>query len=182
MKFSASNLSLEHRLAYRFSMLAAMVTRCIGDLYRKHGLTVGGWRTLSIIGRYEPIFPSDIAERTSVDADKVTRAVDRLVTNGLVARKVDAQDRRRIVLTLTARGRRVHSEIDQVRRVTEEKFLSVLTQEEAERFYAALDKLEAQANRIFATRGAWRELVQPTSLPPVAAAAAPRRRKAGAGR
>jgi len=159
MKFTASNLSLEHRLAYRFSILAAQVTRCIGDLYRKHGLTVGGWRTLSIIGRYEPIHPSSIAERTSVEADKVTRAVDRLVANGLVARKIDSRDRRRIVLTLTARGRRVHGEIDQVRRVTEEKFLSVLTHDEVARFYGALGKLEAQANRIFATRGAWRELL-----------------------
>jgi DNA-binding MarR family transcriptional regulator len=161
----ASNLSLEHRLAYRFSILAAQSTRCLGDLYRKLGLTVGGWRTLSLIGRYEPIYPSSIAERTSVDADKVTRAVDRLVAKGLVARKVDAEDRRRIVLTLTARGRRVHSEIDQVRRQVEEKFLSVLSPEEMARFNATLDKLEAQANRIFTGRGAWRELVGNASAP-----------------
>ena len=180
MKFSASNLSLEHRLAYRFSILAAQVTRCTGDLYRKHGLTVGGWRTLSIIGRYEPIHPGGIAERTSVDADKVTRAVDRLVANGLVARKTDARDRRRIVLTLTALGRRVHGEIDQVRRVTEEKFLSALSRDEAARFYAALEKLEAQANRIFASRGAWRELVQGTSAS--MACAPDKRHKTGAAR
>ena len=162
MKFSASTLSLEHRLAYRFSMLAAQVTRCTSDLYRKHGLSIGGWRTLSIIGRYEPIHPSGIAARTSVDADKVTRAVDRLVANGLVARKTDPSDRRRIVITLTARGRRVHSEIDHIRRVTEEKLQSVLTQDEVARFYAALAKLEAQALRIFPTRGAWRSLVEGT--------------------
>ena len=160
MKLSASNLSLEYRLAYRFSMLAAQVTRCISDLYREHGLSVGGWRTLSIIGRYAPIHPSGIAERTSVDADKVTRAVDRLVANGLVARKIDPRDRRRIVITLTARGRRVHSEIDQVRRITEEKLQSVLTQDEVTRFYAALVKLEAQAMRIFPSRGAWRAMLR----------------------
>src|SRR3954471_8132025 len=98
------NLDLEHRTAYRFSMLAAQSTRCMADLYRKAGITVGGWRTLSLIGRYEPIYPSSIAERTSVDPDKVTRAVDRLVEKGLVARKVDNADRRRIALRLTARG------------------------------------------------------------------------------
>lgn len=161
----ASSLSLEHRLAYRFSILAAQSTRCLGDLYRKLGLTVGGWRTLSLIGRYEPIYPSSIAERTSVDADKVTRAVDRLVAKGLVARKVDTEDRRRIVLRLTARGRRVHTEIDQVRRQVEEKFLSVLSPEELTRFNATLDKLEAQASRIFTGRGAWREMVGDTSVP-----------------
>ena len=159
----ANSLSLEHRLAYRFSILSARTTRCLGDLYQQLGLTVGGWRTLSLIGRYEPIHPSSIAERTSVDADKVTRAVDRLVSKGLVARKVDAEDRRRIVLRLTARGRRVHAEIEQVRRAIEERFLSVLAPEELARFNATLDKLEAQAARIFAGKGAWRELVDDTA-------------------
>ena len=159
MKLPAASLDLEHRTAYRFSMLAAQSTRCMSDLYRKLGLTVGGWRTLSLIGRYEPIHPSSIAERTSVDADKVTRAVDRLVGRGMVARKVDARDRRRIVLTLTARGRRVYTEIDGIRRAVEEKFLSVLTRDEIARFTATLDKLEAQARRIFTGKGAWRALV-----------------------
>ncbi len=159
MKLPAASLDLEHRTAYRFSMLAAQSTRCMSDLYRKLGLTVGGWRTLSLIGRYEPIHPSSIAERTSVDADKVTRAVDRLVGRGMVARKVDARDRRRIVLTLTAGGRRVYTEIDGIRRAVEEKFLSVLTRDEIARFTATLDKLEAQARRIFTGKGAWREVV-----------------------
>ena len=159
MKPARINLDLEHRTAYRFSMLAAQSTRCMADLYRKLGLTVGGWRTLSLIGRYEPIHPGSIAERTSVDPDKVTRAVDRLVDKGLVARKIDKLDRRRVVLTLTARGRRVHAEIDQVRRAVEEKFLSVLTKDELKGFNAVMDKLEAQARRIFTGKGAWRALV-----------------------
>ena len=160
MKVSVESLDLEHRLAYRFAMLSAQATRCLGDLYREHGLTVVGWRTLSLIGRYEPIYPSSIAERTSVDADKVTRAVDRLVAKRLVVRKVDAEDRRRIVLRLTAHGRRVHAEIDRVRRMIEVEFLSVLAAEELARFYATLGKLEAHASRIFAGKGAWRELLQ----------------------
>jgi DNA-binding MarR family transcriptional regulator len=155
----AINLDLERRTAYRFAIMAAQSTRCMADLYRKLGLTVGGWRTLSLIGRYEPIHPSSIASRTSVDPDKVTRAVDRLVSKGLVARKVDSEDRRRIVLTLTARGRRVYTEIDQVRRAVEERFLSVLSKDELTRFNATLDKLEAQARSIFTGKGAWRALV-----------------------
>ena len=168
---AAASLDLEHRTAYRFSILAAQSTRCMSDLYRKLGLTVGGWRTLSLIGRYEPIHPSSIAERTSVDPDKVTRAVDRLVSKGMVARKVDSADRRRIALTLTARGRRVYAEIDQVRRVIEQKFLSVLGKEELARFNATLDKLEAQARNIFTGKGAWRALVNGASSQPPGAPA-----------
>lgn len=169
MKTPTLRLDLEFRTAYRFSVISAQSTRCFSDLYRKLGLTVGGWRTLSLIGRYQPIHPSSIAERTSVDPDKVTRAVDRLVERGLVARKVDKVDRRRIVLTLTARGQRVYDEIDGVRRTAEEKFLSVLTGEEIARFNATMDKLEAQARRIFTGKGAWRALM------PEASARAPAR-------
>lgn len=168
MELSGKKLDLEHRTAYRFAILSAMSTRCLGDLYRKLGLTVGGWRTLSLIGRYEPIHPSSIAERTSVDADKVTRAVDRLVNRGLVARKVDKEDRRRVVLTLTARGRRVHAELDHVRRVVEAEFLSVLDPAELRGFLAAMDKLETQARRLFTDKGAWRELLGATAAPAAA--------------
>jgi DNA-binding MarR family transcriptional regulator len=153
MTKSAIKLSLEHRSAYRFALISAQTTRSLTGLYRKHGLTVGGWRTLSLIGNYEPIHPSSIAERTSVDPDKVTRAVDRLVGKKLVVRNADKVDRRRIVLRLTARGRRSYDEIEKVRRQVEVQFLSVLSKGELASFYAILEKLEAQAQRIFAGKG-----------------------------
>ena len=153
MTKSAIKLSLEHRSAYRFALISAQTTRSLTGLYRKHGLTVGGWRTLSLIGNYEPIHPSSIAERTSVDPDKVTRAVDRLVAKKLVVRNTDKVDRRRIVLRLTARGRRSYNEIEKVRRQVEVQFLSVLSKGELASFYAILEKLEAQAQRIFAGKG-----------------------------
>ena len=84
--------------------------------------------------------------------------------------------------TLTARGRRVHSEIDRIRRITEEKLQSVLTQDEVARFYAALAKLEAQAKRIFPTRGAWRSLVEGTKASLTAKPGRARRPKAAAAR
>jgi DNA-binding MarR family transcriptional regulator len=151
---SAIKHGLEHRSAYRFALLSAQTTRSLAGLYRKHGLTVGGWRTLSVIGNYEPIHPSSIAERTSVDPDKVTRAVDRLVDKKLVVRNTDKVDRRRIVLRLTARGRRSYNEIEKVRRQVEVLFLSALSREELASFYAILEKLEAQARRIFTGKGA----------------------------
>jgi DNA-binding MarR family transcriptional regulator len=140
---------LENRTAYRFALLSAMSTRSIVHLCQQHGVTVVGWRTLSLIGNHEPIYPSDIAERSSVDPDKVTRSVDRLVRHGLVARREYALDRRRVVLTLTPRGRAVYKQIEQVRRAMEIEFLSVLSREEQRIFAACLDKLEAQARRIF---------------------------------
>jgi DNA-binding MarR family transcriptional regulator len=155
-----SELDLEHRPAYRFSILAALSTRAMsGLLAERAGLTVSGWRAFSVIGAWEPISSGGVARRSSMDADKVTRAVDRLVEKGLVARKVDAADRRRVSLTLTTKGRRIYADLDHARRAIDVEFLSVLSEAERRSFFAALDKLELQARRIFSGRDAWRGLV-----------------------
>jgi DNA-binding MarR family transcriptional regulator len=155
MKLSKAHLDLEHRTSYRFAVLSAASTRSVAGLYRRHGLTIGGWRTLSLIGHHEPINPGAIAERTSVDQDKVTRAVDRLVARGYVTRRVDGADRRRVILRLTPRGRRVYAEIENVRRAIEQKFMGALPPAERARFLASLAKLEAQARRLFSREYPW---------------------------
>lgn len=143
-----------------------MSTRCAAEMYtKKFGVTVAGWKVLSIIGTYEPIHPGGVASRASMDLDKISRAVDRLVTKGLVVRTTDTQDRRRVVLTLSARGRRVYSEIDYVSRAIDARFLSVLTKDELKRFKLAMDKLEAQARRIFTGKGAWRAILRESRVP-----------------
>jgi len=154
MSMRNSPYDVEHRTAYRFSMLSTMTTRAIAALFRRHGLTDLGWRVFSLIGHYEPVHPSHIAKRASFDPDKVTRAVDRLVRVGLVARSVDSADRRRIILKVTPRGRRVYDEIERTRRSMEKEFLSVLDAAELKAFFAALDKLEAQARKLFQVRRA----------------------------
>ena len=48
---------------------------------------------------------AELAERTRTDSSSVSVVVSRLVERGLVKRTADADDRRRIVLALTASGR-----------------------------------------------------------------------------
>jgi DNA-binding MarR family transcriptional regulator len=171
------DLDLERRPTYRFAMLSAMSMRSAAGLLRRRGLTLVGWRTLSLIGRHEPVHPSSIAERTSVDPDKVTRAVDRLVAKSYVARKADHADRRRVVLTLTASGQRIYAEIEAVRRGMERKFLSALSPQECRRFFESLSKLEAQARRLFTGKGAWKAIVGAPASPSAEKARVGRSRK-----
>lgn len=152
MKLKKSLHDVEHRTAYRFAMLSALSTRTVAKLLRRHGLTDLGWRVLSLIGHNEPVTPGVISKKATFDPDKVTRAVDRLVRNGLVARRKDSADRRRVILALTARGQKVYAEVEQVRRDMERDFLSVLSAEELLVFHAALDKLEQQARRLYQER------------------------------
>ena len=146
----AGALDLERRCAYRFARLSALTLRSIAALLRRQGLSERGWRMLSLIGHHEPVHPGALARRTSVEPDKVTRAVDHLVEQGLAVRRVDPADRRRVMLRLTAKGRTVYRRIEAVRRRMEVEFLGVLNPAEQKAFLRALDRLEAQAERMFA--------------------------------
>jgi DNA-binding MarR family transcriptional regulator len=146
-----ADVGLERRTAYRFAIISARIMRSqsIADLLRRHGLTVGGWRTLSLIGQYEPLHPSAIAERTSVEPDKVTRSVDRLVKNGFVRRAQYSPDRRKVLLRLTRKGAETYRELEAARRGMEKQLLSVLSESELAAFNMCLDKLDLQSRKMF---------------------------------
>jgi DNA-binding MarR family transcriptional regulator len=148
-----SALSLENRIPYRFSVLSTYNMRFLAGLTKKFGLTAAGWRILSIIGRFEPIFPTVAAELSTMDADKVTRSVDRLVEMGFVLRSTDTEDRRRVILRLSARGRRIYETIEADVRALEAQLRSVLSAEEWQSFSTILDKLDAQGRRLFCGKG-----------------------------
>jgi len=71
------------------------------------------------------------------------------VGKGYVVRKQDDKDRRKVVLSLSAKGKRVHDELNQLRDTIEHEFLGVLTPAEVAALYRIVDKLEAQAMRLF---------------------------------
>jgi DNA-binding MarR family transcriptional regulator len=70
------------------------------------GLTVAQYRLLGFFAR-GPSTPSEIAHWLGVRKQSVTRQLDALVQEGLLARRVDEHDRRRVVHTVTPAGRRV---------------------------------------------------------------------------
>jgi DNA-binding MarR family transcriptional regulator len=126
----------------------------------KFGLTVSTWKVLSAIGRFGPLSATETGTRTNLEPDKVTRAVDALTGQGFVARRQDSGDRRRVVLSLTAKGKRVHESVSKVRDALEHEFLSVLAPVEIAALYSILDKLESRAMEIFTDKKAWRTIVE----------------------
>jgi len=56
---------------------------------------------------------SDLAFQLSVTKQSVTRVVDSLVARGLVTRRTDPGDGRRVIHRITAKGRRLHHDANQ---------------------------------------------------------------------
>jgi DNA-binding MarR family transcriptional regulator len=67
-------------------------------------LTLPQWRVLAIVNRYGAQNLKAIAHWMGVHPSTATRACDALVASGLLYRREDPEDRRRIVLTLSEAG------------------------------------------------------------------------------
>jgi DNA-binding MarR family transcriptional regulator len=150
--------TLQERSIYRFWLLVTQVQRCLAAYYvGKFGRPANAWRVFSVIGDRSEISPSEVARLTQLERDKITRIADQLVAQGLMRRNQKSADKRRVSLTLTAKGKRVNSEMDTARRAIEEEFLGALDPWEREALYRLLDKLQERATTMFEGKQAWRK-------------------------
>jgi len=72
------------------------------------GLTITRLRVLAIIDRRKACNMGELAFLSSIDRTTLTRTVDQLTAQGLVERITSPTDRRKVTLSLTAKGRSLH--------------------------------------------------------------------------
>ncbi len=147
MKGEPDHLALETFLPYRLSILSNTVSGTIAKLYQdRFGLSILEWRALAVIGRFAPMSANQVAERTAMDKVQVSRALQRLVTRGLVNRKVDKEDRRRSVLTLSRKGSQLVKKITPLALEVEQELLSALSKTQLGQLNSLLNKLGERAD------------------------------------
>ncbi|MBI5498328.1 MAG: MarR family transcriptional regulator [Deltaproteobacteria bacterium] len=83
------------------------VERVSADMARTLGVTAQQRLALRIIGKFPGITPGMLAELLHLDPGTVSATLRRLESRGLVQRRRDHRDRRRVVLGLTAAGRQL---------------------------------------------------------------------------
>ncbi|WP_282610256.1 MarR family winged helix-turn-helix transcriptional regulator [Pelagibius sp. Alg239-R121] len=139
----AAVLELDNFLPYRLSVLNNLVSRALASQYQaRFGLSIPEWRVMANLGRAAPLSANEVAERTSMDKVKVSRAISRMQTAGLVKRETDARDNRVSSLKLSAKGKRIYDKIAPMALAWEREFLSVLSEKEITAFDKILEKLD----------------------------------------
>ena len=95
-------------LAHLLSHAERSLGRRLAAILAEEGCSVDEWRVLSAVadGQGHPM--SEIADHALMPAPTLTKLVDRMVAGNLVYRRPDPDDRRRVLLHLTARGRILH--------------------------------------------------------------------------
>lgn len=121
------------------------ITRAI-DLYSRQlatrfGLTGPQLVCLRTLARLGPITPSVLAREMDLSHATVTGIVDRLESQGLLARTRDAVDRRRVVIGLTAKGSTLAQSAPSALQDIFSGRLAALTMEEQSAIHHSLERI-----------------------------------------
>ena len=138
----AQDFALEAFLPYRLSLLSNTISEGIATAYRDvHGLSLTEWRVVAILGRFPDLTATNIMARGAMDKVPVSRAVARLEERGLVRRKADNDDRRRLTLRLTPKGVKLFNAVVPEALAYEKRLLSALGPDESAQLGELIDKL-----------------------------------------
>lgn len=77
------------------------------ELEREYGLTVPQLNVLWAVGASHRVPIGQVADRISLSGATVTSIVDRLEDHGLITRERSTDDKRQVLISLTAKGRDV---------------------------------------------------------------------------
>lgn len=106
-KFDLTNF-----LPYRLVSTAEALSQGLARHYkREYGISIPEWRVLAHLSHSGAVSVRDIERRAGLEKSKVSRAASRLEAEGYIAKKVHADDRRLLELTLTPRGEALMREL-----------------------------------------------------------------------
>jgi DNA-binding MarR family transcriptional regulator len=113
-------------IAMAIKALQRAFERIANDAMRPLGLTAAQADALSVIAQAGAISLKELGELLIAEGGHPSRLVDRLVDAGLVERRPAEDDRRKIVLSLTAEGRRLERRAQKARETQLDFFRQVL--------------------------------------------------------
>ncbi len=94
----------------RVIVLARHLEQSVGAALDRHGLTLGQFDILATLRRHGPkgrLTPSELLGSVMLSSGGMTARLDKLEEAALITRGPDADDRRKVVIELTAKGKRL---------------------------------------------------------------------------
>lgn len=137
-------LPLQHTLTYRLHLLHKLSDQESQKRYFEQvGLSLSEGRCLASIGQFSPLSVNDLAKAANVNKGQASRAAQSLVEQQLVAKKIDAHDKRGVVLSLTPAGEAYWHKTIQLIAERNKEIFSCLSADELAQFSHMLDRLIA---------------------------------------
>ena len=127
-------------------VVANLIGRAFADqLDENFGVSVPEWRVLLTLARHPGLTAAEITNRWAMDKMAISRAIQRLETDGHISRDRNPSDRRSYKLSLTEAGEALHQKILPAANQRYREFISCLSHDELVNLRGSLEKLIAHA-------------------------------------
>jgi DNA-binding MarR family transcriptional regulator len=141
---SRDEFDLSAFLPYRLAVLSERVSRRLSVEYeRTHGLSVAEWRVLVHLRRCKEVSVREIHNCVNLEKPRVSRAVARLESVGLVKKMPSEGDGRLVVISLTEEGHAALADILPAAKQVQARLIDGVGRAEIEGFCAVMEKLHA---------------------------------------
>ncbi|MBM3345913.1 MAG: MarR family transcriptional regulator [Betaproteobacteria bacterium] len=111
---------------------------------------------MAVLANHAPLSAKELAERTAMNQVGITRALGELMQVGMVRRRTDAKDRRRVVLRLSDKGVAAYREVIPIAIRMEAELLKGIRPQEAAQLRATMTRLARHAESLFGGDRDWR--------------------------
>ncbi len=111
-------------LAYLLARASHQISRQFHDQLRQMGLAVPTWRVLATLADGSAMSIGELAAVVLLKQPTLTKVIDRMERDGLVRRVGADADRRKVIVAITAAGRRVVGDLIERARAHEAEVLS----------------------------------------------------------
>lgn len=140
--------SVTDLLTYRLLRLSNTLGLYSNRRYRaEFDVTLPEWRVMSIIALLESTSAQEISRSISTDKAWVGLTLQKLEKRGFVRRVSDKQDGRRTLVSFTRLGKEVHDAILANAKRRQRRLVGALG-DDAETVFAAIERLQAEADRM----------------------------------
>ena len=139
---SAPAFDLETFLPFQLSVVANRVSQTVGQsIASRFSLQIPEWRIVVVLGKYGALSALEIAQKTSMDKARVSRAQHRLVDLGLANMHPSADDRRKVIVSLEEEGLALYRDMVPLAHDTAQRLFSQLTADERQVLQTIVQKL-----------------------------------------
>jgi len=107
---SEQALLLENQLCFALHAASMAMTKVYHLHLKKLGVTYPQYLVMLVLWERDGLAVSDIGKRLSLDSGTLTPLLKRLEAAGLVSRLRDVEDERRVIVQLTAAGRKLKTQ------------------------------------------------------------------------
>lgn len=134
--------SMGRSIAWAIRDVNRLFAATLEPLVSRDGVTVCHWYYLRILSEHDGLNQRELSQKVGVHPNTAVPALDNMEKHGLVMRVRDANDRRRMCVHLTPKGRRLRDEMIPHVKAMLYRSIAHLTPAELDTFFKVMNRIE----------------------------------------